>query len=153
MKSKFIHQENEIISVIESCEVCYVAMVDENNMPYNVALNFGYHNGEIYLHSAQTGKKMDILRKNPNVCVVMSTGHQLKFQSEKVACSYGMKYKSVVIHGKIEFIKDFDQKVEALNIIMQHYTGNDFTFGAPAVNEVCCYKIKVEKIQGRQFGY
>jgi hypothetical protein len=128
-------------------------MVDQNNMPYNVALNFGYNNGYIYLHSAQTGKKIDILRHNPNVCIVMSTAHELKFQSEQVACSYGMKYKSVVVSGKVEFINDFDEKVQALNVIMRHYTGKDFNYSTPAVNEVCCYKVKIENIQARQFGY
>lgn len=132
---------------------CYLAMVDDNEVPYVLPMNFGLHEGIIYLHSAQTGKKITILRKRPQVCVSFSSDHELRWQSEGVACSYGMKYRSVLAHGKVEFIEDFDEKVKALNIIMQHYTGKDFTYNDPSIREVLVWRVVVEKWEGRNYGY
>jgi nitroimidazol reductase NimA-like FMN-containing flavoprotein (pyridoxamine 5'-phosphate oxidase superfamily) len=109
--------------------------------------------GIIYLHSAQHGKKMDILRKNNKVCVAFSTDHIMAWQHPDVACSYLMKYRSVQVFGQVEFIEGFDEKIEALNIFMQKYTGRDFSFGAPSIHEVCVYKVIVSEMFGKELGY
>ncbi|MFP4472235.1 MAG: pyridoxamine 5'-phosphate oxidase family protein [Bacteroidota bacterium] len=153
MKNRMLTNPQEILETAAKCEVCYVGMADENNLPYVVPMNFGLHEGNIYLHSAQTGLKINILKKNPAVCVNFTTDHVLRWQSEGMACSYSMKYRSMRAYGKVEFITDYDQKVEALNIIMRKYTGKDFSFNAPAVNEVLPWVVKVEKWEGRVYGY
>lgn len=153
MQHRFITDQNEIDEIINKCQVCYVSMVDENNLPYVVPFNFGYNNGVVFLHSAQKGLKIDILKKNPAVCIAFTTDHQLRYQSEKMACSYSMKYRSVLAFGKVEFFDDMDQKVELLNTVMSHYTNRDFTYSPPSLREVCTYKVKVEKFTAKIYGY
>ena len=143
----------EILETADRCDMCHVAMVDEHQMPYVVPMNFGLHEGNIYFHSAQTGLKIDILKKNPYVCVNFTTDHELRWQNEGVACSYSMRYRSMRAYGKVEFITDFDLKVEALNIIMRKYTGKNFSFNAPSVHEVLPWVVKVDKWEGRVYGY
>jgi uncharacterized protein len=152
-RTRSVDRREWMDDIINRCDVCYVGMADENNHPYVLPFNFGYSNGVLYLHSAQTGHKMDILRKNPRISVAFSTDHQLRFTSHEVACSYGMKFRSVVLFGSIEFIDDFEEKTEVLNIIMQKYTGKTFAFNAPSIHEVCIYKVNIEKITGRESGY
>lgn len=153
MHHRFITDQKEIDEIISRCEVCYVSMVDENNLPYVLPFNFGYKEGVIFLHSSKKGLKIDILRKNPSVCIAFSTDHKLRHQSEQVACSYSMKYRSVLAYGKVEFIDDIDQKVEFLNTFMTHYSDRDFQYNAPALREVCTYKVKVEKFTAKIYGY
>lgn len=153
MLSKRITNEPELFQIIDKCEACYVSMVDQNNMPYVVPLNFGLKDGVIYLHSSQTGKKTDILRQNKNVCIAFSTDHQLRFQHEAVACSYGMKYRSVLVYGQIEFIENAEDKIMAMNIVMKKYVGKDFTYNAPAIREVCVYKVIISEMSGKKLGY
>jgi len=153
MKNRALTNPSEITDIIKKCLFCHVAMVDQNGLPYVLPFNFGYDEGAIYLHSSQHGKKIDILKNNNNVCVAFSTDHLLRFQSEDVACSYSMKYRSVLASGKVEFIEDPDQKMKALNIIMKQYTQKDFRFNPPSIKEVCCWKVKIEKIEGRVYGY
>ena len=62
-----------------------------------------------------------------------------------------MRYRSVLLHGKAEFVEDYDAKVDALKIIMSHYTDNDFDFSPPAVNNVTIIKVRVVKLTGRKF--
>jgi hypothetical protein len=128
-------------------------MVDQHNMPYIVPLNFAVKDEVIYLHSSRTGKKMDILRQNSNICIAFSTDHQLRFQDETVACSYSMKYRSVLVYGHIEFIEDADQKIEAMNIVMSKFTGKEFSYNAPAIREVCVYRVVITDMTGKKLGY
>lgn len=153
MRHQFIVDQNEIDEIIKKCQVCYVSMVDENNMPYVLPFNFGYNNGVIFLHSSRKGKKIDILKKNPSVCIAFSTDHQLRYQSEQMACSYSMKYRSVLAFGKVEFVEEMDQKIEFLNTVMANYTDRDFKYNEPSLREVCTYKVKVEKFTAKVYGY
>ena len=128
-------------------------MTDQENAPYVLPFNFGYSDRTIYLHSAKTGKKIDILKNNNKVCVAFSTDHELRWVNEEVACSWGMKYRSVLAYGKVVFIEDYDKKVIALNRIMGNYSERTFQYSKPAVNDVQTFKVVVEKMEGRAYGY
>lgn len=71
-KEKEIKNFNEIIDVIEKCDVLSVAFFDED-YPYTIPLNFGFnHNLEnqelnLYFHGANEGKKIDLINKNNKV--------------------------------------------------------------------------------------
>jgi uncharacterized protein len=153
MKNRPLTNPAEIDDIIKKCLFCHVAMVDPDGLPYVLPLNFGHDDGVIYLHSSQHGKKIGILKNNNNVCIAFNTDQVLRFQSEEVACSYSMKYRSVLAYGKVEFIEDPDEKVKALNVIMKQYSPKEFSFNMPSILEVCCWKVKIEKIEGRVYGY
>lgn len=153
MKKRDLTFKPELESIIQKCQICNMAMVDKDGNPYVLPMNFGYEDDYIYFHSARTGMKVDILTNNPNICVSFSTDEQLKWVNEKVACSWGMQYRSVLAYGKVEFIDDFDEKEKALKVIMKNYSEIDFTFNAPAVKDVLVFRMKIEKLHGRALGY
>lgn len=153
MKNRVITLKEEKERILRECDVCNLAMVDMENKPYVIPMNFGYEKDTIYLHSSQTGKKIDILKKNNQVSLSFSTDHELRWQSEKVACSYSMKYRSVVAFGHVEFVDDRDEKIAALNIIMQNYTKRSFQYSEPSLKEVLVFKVVVETLEGRAYGY
>lgn len=153
MKKRDLSFRPELDSIISKCDVCNVSMADQNGSPYVVPMNFGHKDDHIYFHSSRTGKKIDILKDNPSVCISFSADHQLRWVNEEIACSWGMKFRSVLAYGKVEFIDDFDKKEEALKIIMANYTDIDFTFNAPAVKDVLVFRVKIEKLHGRALGY
>ncbi|MEI6576060.1 MAG: pyridoxamine 5'-phosphate oxidase family protein [Bacteroidota bacterium] len=152
MRTRFIGDTEEIAEVINKCQVCHMSMVGPDHEPYVLPMNFGYHEGVVYLHSSKHGKKIDILQQNPRVVLAFSCDYFLRYQNEGVACSYSMKYRSILIYGKAEFIDDPDAKKEVMNVIMRQYTGKDFSFNMPAIREVCVYKVVPEKITGRAYG-
>lgn len=140
--------------VINKCEVCNIAMVDLENMPYVLPFNFAYKDQVLYLHSAPEGRKIDVLNSNNRVCVSFSADHKLYHQNENVACSYSMRYKSVLLYGEVLFIEDLDKKEEILNLIMEKYTSRgDFNYSLPALKNVKIMKIPVDRLDGRAFGY
>ena len=69
--------DENIAKIIEQCTTCHIAMVDDADagMPYVIPMSFGYSlkDGvlELYFHCAHVGKKLDCIRKNPNVAFSM----------------------------------------------------------------------------------
>jgi nitroimidazol reductase NimA-like FMN-containing flavoprotein (pyridoxamine 5'-phosphate oxidase superfamily) len=153
VKNRKIENQQTIDEIIQKCDVCYVGMVDKDHTPYVLPFNFGYEQGVIYLHSAPEGKKVTILEHNNQVCIAFSTDHVLRYQNEDVACSWSMKYRSVLAYGQVEFITDMEQKARALNVIMKKYAGKGFTYNKPALENVKVYKIMVSRFEGSAYGY
>jgi len=153
MKKRIFDNQADIEKIINKCDVCYVAMVDENNQPYVLPFNFGYFNKCIYLHSTRTGKKIDILKKNNNVCVTFSTDHSLVYQNESVACSFSMKFRSVVAYGIANFTEDYDKKIEIMNVIMNKYTGKKYQYSKPSILNIETFVVEIEHWSGKESGY
>jgi len=153
MKSRVLDYKPELERIIAKCQVCHIAMVDLEGKPYVLPFNFGYEEDVFYLHSAPAGKKIDILKKNSEVCLALSSDYILRSQNEDVACSYGWKYRSILAYGKVEFIEDYDEKVKALNLLMKNYTEREFKYSEAAVRDVCVYKVVIDRFEGRAYGY
>jgi nitroimidazol reductase NimA-like FMN-containing flavoprotein (pyridoxamine 5'-phosphate oxidase superfamily) len=128
-------------------------MVDESNMPYVIPMNFGYGEAAVFLHGSRAGRKNDILKQNPDVCLSFSTDHELRYVNEEVACSWAMRYRSVLVFGRVEFVEDPDEKIYGLNVIMAHYSDREFSYNDPAIKDVQVYKVVIERMEGRAYGY
>jgi hypothetical protein len=83
---------------------------------------------------------------------MLSADHKLVHQHEEVACSYGMYYRSVSAQGSVEFIDDFDEKIEALNIIMKQYSDLNFAYNSPSVVNVAVFKVVAKDMKCKEFG-
>jgi nitroimidazol reductase NimA-like FMN-containing flavoprotein (pyridoxamine 5'-phosphate oxidase superfamily) len=148
-KTTYLNKLHEIEVIINKCQTCHVAMVDQLGKPYLLPFNFGYSNGVVYLHSDYKGKKIDILKNNPSVCLNFTTDHEMFLAHEQVACSYGMAYRSVLVYGDVEFIDDLDSKIEAMNIFMKQYSNREFTYSNPAIKNVCLFQVRIMDFQGK----
>lgn len=153
MKNRPVTNKKDILDIIKRSQWCHLAMIDVEGKPYVIPLNFGFKDDVIYLHGAMQGKKIDALKQNPGVCVNFTLDHVLRYQSENVACSWSMKYRSVLCYGNAEFITDPEEKVAAFHIIMSQYSDNKFTFNPPSIREVNVWKVEVERFEGRVYGY
>ena len=153
MKNRLLTNKKEIDDIIRRCHWCHMAMVGQKGEPYVLPMNFGFRNDVIYMHGSRKGKKIGILKINPQVCINFSTNHVLRYQSEQVACSWSMKFRSVLCWGKVEFIEDDEGKTAALGIIMAQYTDRKFTYNLPSLRDVSVWKVAVEKFEGKVYGY
>ncbi len=154
-KDREITDKNEIFEIISSCPTVRLAMVDDG-MPYVVALNFGYERiGDrlvMYFHSAHEGRKIDILKKSPNVYFEMDCANEFVGGSPKVPCAYSWNFDSVMGSGRAEFIKDSEQKAYALNKIIKHVgkTDENFVFPAAALGETCIFRVSSEDFTAKR---
>jgi len=153
MRARAITEKKEFVEIIQRCQWCHLAMSDLEGKPYVIPMNFGFKEDVIYLHGAQHGKKIDILRQHPAVCINFTADHLLRYQNEEVACSWSMKYRSVLCYGEVEFITSPEEKIAAFHIIMAHYADREFKFNPPSIREVNVWKVNVLKLEGRAYGY
>lgn len=154
MQTISYHDREIMEAVIRKCDTCFIGVADENHMPYVLPMNFGYRDNVIYLHSAQHGRAVEILAKNPQICVTFCTDSELAYQNLEVACSYRVKAKSVVAFGKVSFMDndDLEAKRDALNVIMQQYSDMEFKYNDPAVRNVLVWLVPVDQMTCKEFG-
>lgn len=135
---------NEIIGILDRAKIVHVGMID-GNMPYVVPMNYGYtmEDGRLtlYLHGATVGRKLDIIRVNPNVFIEIDTD-VVPFEGPS-ACQHGTCYSSVMGEGVAELIEDIEGKKQVLTHLMKTQTGKDFEFTDKMVTGVTGIKITV----------
>ena len=146
---KEITDRAEIDAVIGSCQVCRLGLCDEGE-PYIVPMCFGYDGESVYCHSAVEGRKLDILRRNPRVCVEFD--QLLDLVEGKEACGWGMHYRSVVGTGTAEFVEGLEAKRAGLALVMAQYSDGDFSFPEGAVNRVSVFRVRLDQLTGKQAG-
>ncbi len=153
MKKIEITDKIAIKEIIDSTDVCTLALID-GEKPYCVPMNFAYCDEIVYFHGAPFGRKIEALNKNQEVCIAFYSEEKLNVRNENVACSYSMKYKSVLAEGKIVFVEDYDEKIRILNIIMKKYSGrDDFKYSKPAIDNVNVFYLKPENVTAYRRGY
>ncbi|RLC18093.1 MAG: pyridoxamine 5'-phosphate oxidase family protein [Deltaproteobacteria bacterium] len=146
-KEKEITDIKEIEKFLHQSNVCRLAMVD-GDKPYMVPLNFGYHDGCLFFHSAKEGRKIDLIKKNPNVCFEFD--QLIKFKKAKIACDWGVEYKSVIGSGKAQLLDDLEEKIEALNIIMAQYSDRMFEYPEKMLEKTIVIKVQIDSMTGKQ---
>jgi nitroimidazol reductase NimA-like FMN-containing flavoprotein (pyridoxamine 5'-phosphate oxidase superfamily) len=149
-KDKEISEESAIKPIIEKANVCRLGMVD-GNKPYIVPLCFGYRDNVLYFHGSSKGKRIDIIRKNPDVCFEFDIITE-PVESEN-ACDWSMKYQSVIGFGKAVFIESLDKKRRAMNVIMAQYSKQKFQFPEKMLNITSVIKVEIESMTGKQSGF
>jgi len=150
-KDKEIKDKKEIESIINRAIVCRIALSD-NNMPYIVPINFGYKDNCLYIHSATEGKKIDIIKKNNDICFEIDIAHEIL--QGKSACHTTMKYYSVIGYGKAYIIDDSEEKIKALNIIIEHYLPEiPHEYSEKFLKKIVIIKIEIDNMTGKKSGY
>jgi nitroimidazol reductase NimA-like FMN-containing flavoprotein (pyridoxamine 5'-phosphate oxidase superfamily) len=151
-KDREVKDLTEIIQIIDRCDVCHMGL-EENGRPYVIPLSFGFsvRDGGVtfYFHCACEGRKIDILKQNPKVCLQFDCGHRL-ITGDK-ACNCSTEYESVIAFGTAELITGREGKVAALTHLMKHYeTGETFDFDSRMIEAVAVIKVTAERISGKR---
>ena len=139
-----ITDENQIRNILDTAKVLHLGLA-VNNEPYVVPMNYGYTMEEgklvLYLHSAQKGKKLDMMRANPKVFFEMDCDW-VPFEGEK-PCQYGLGYSSIMGCGTAQVVEDVEEKIKAMSALMKTQTGKDFFFNERLVSIVAVIRIDV----------
>jgi hypothetical protein len=149
-KEKEIKDIVAIEDILRRAMVCRLGLC-ESNRPYVVPLCFGYKENALYIHCGPEGKKLEMLRKNNNVCFEVDIDHEI-IKAEQ-ACKWAMKYKSIIGFGKAVFVEDAEGKRMALDIIMRQFSANTFEYPNEAIQKTTIIKVEIESMTGKQSGY
>lgn len=140
----------QITHILDTAKVLHLGLVD-NGMPYVVPMNYGYtvENGKpvFFLHGAFEGRKIDVIRANPNCCVQLECDGQM-FEG-KGPCAYGYSYYSFMGFGKAKILDNVDEKIAALTCFMKCLTGKDFEFNEKLVSIVNVIRIDCDTFSAK----
>ncbi len=149
-KEKEITGHGAIEDIIRRSLVCRLGL-SENNRPYIVPLCFGYKDHALYFHCAPEGRKIDILRKNSQVCFEFDIDQELVRSDQ--ACKFDMKYRSVIGFGRASWVEDSQSKRQALEAIMDHYAPGSYVFPEESMKKIGIIKVEIESLSGKKAGY
>jgi len=141
---------DDIDAIMRKARVCRLGLCDEGK-PYVVPVCFGYDGGALYFHSSPRGRKMDVLRGNPDVCFEVDVDVELIPADE--ACGWSVRYRSVIGFGRAVAIDDPQEKREALTILMRQYADGEFVFSEDGLARAAVVRIEIDGITGKSSGY
>lgn len=149
-KEREITESSVLEEILGRALLCRLAMSVEDR-PYVIPLCFGYRQGILYIHGAQEGMKIDMVRKNNRVCFECDVDQEL-VRSES-ACEWGMKGLSVVGFGKVTLIDDPEEKRDALGVIMEHYGAKGpFSYKEKGFEKTLILRVEIESMTGKKIG-
>ena len=114
-------------------------------------LNFVYHEGRIYFHSARKGEKIEDIERDERVCFEVDL--PLAFvRGEGSPCKAGYRYRSVICTGRARLVEDGQEKLGALRALMEKYQpeGGYGDFPEEKVALTAVIRIDVLTMTGKQ---
>ena len=136
-------------AIIRQAQVCRLGLSDDGR-PYVVPMSFGYRDRAFYFHCAHEGRKIEIMRRNPHVCIEVDIDTELVPAAE--AHQFTMRFKSVIAFGTASFEDDPAEKRAALDILMAQYAEGEWAYPDKQVNRTCIFRVDVEEMTGKVSG-
>jgi len=131
--------KEDLEKIIQNADVCRIAL-NTGGAPYIVPLNYGFtwdSDLKLYFHSAVAGRKLNLIAEDSRVGFEIDINHELV--KGALACNWGMKYASVIGTGSIAEVKDREEKIRGLNLLMKHYNYP----GIPVYPEAMLHAVRV----------
>lgn len=156
LKKYEIRSKQKIIDFLNSQPAGRIASIDKDGYPQVIPMNFVYANDAIYMHSHPVGEKIDNILRNPavgfevdqHVCFLPSY-----YFHPTDASQADTLYISVVIKGKAVLVEDSQEKVMALNALMEKYQKEGryerLNESMPVVREVAVIKVIPKDMRGK----
>ena len=145
-----VTDHQQILRILDTAKILHLGLA-VNNEPYVVPMNYGYTMEEgkltLYLHSALQGRKLDMMRSNPNVFFSIDCD-RMPFEG-RVPCQYGLVYSSIMGRGTATIVEGVEEKKQAMTVLMKTQTGKDFTFEDRLVSIVAVIRIDVEEFTAK----
>ncbi len=150
-EDKEIPDKKMIYEIIEQNHICRLAFANGDE-PYIVPVNYGYKDEKIYVHSALSGRKLEMLKANSRICFEISDS--VEIVTSDVACGYTTKYRSAIGYGTAKLLTATEDKIISLNIIMKQHTGkSDWDFSSASLSKMLIIEITIDSVTGKNSGY
>ena len=150
-KEREVSDHKAMEAIVRRAQVCRIAF-SKDDMPYIAPMIFGYKDSVVYVHSAPDGKKIEMLKANPNVCFEVDVDQELV--KAETACDWGMRYRSVIGLGKARIIEDSADMKKALEIIMEHYSpGETYEYPSSMLERMAIIRIDLDSISVKHSDY
>jgi len=107
------------MEVLDKAPYITVSMTEADGTPYAVPLSLARVGEVFYFHCAMEGKKLDILRQNPRVC--LSAVAKCKPTVGPKDGSFTLEFKSAIAFGTAEMVEEDEEKIAGLRAICERF--------------------------------
>jgi len=144
---KKITDQSTIEQIFKAGKTCQLAFTTEP-APYLVTLNYGYHDGTLYFHSAVEGRKIELIKEDRDVAFTVAL--DLGLITGATACDWSVRFQSVVGHGKISLLETPEEKRQALDLFMAHYSDAVFSYPDKMIQATAVFKLVISEMSVKQ---
>lgn len=144
---------NFSLGVIDQCSHGVVAISTDSGAPYCLPLSLVRVDNSLYFHCAAQGRKLDLLRRHPQVCVTFVGKDSPTFVAPTEYTTY---FQSVIATGTASEVTDEAEKIAALRALCQKMTpdamqGNFFELAIQqSLSVTSVWRIDLEEISGKE---
>ena len=126
-----------------------LALAGDGGYPYAVPLSYVYDNGRIYFHCAQSGHKLDALKRcgRASFCVID--------QDKIVPEEYTSYFRSAIVFGTVRILEDEREKREAIEKLAVKYAPEADAAGreraiAREWKPLCMLEMMIDHMTGKE---
>ena len=111
----------ESIEILKTAKRGVLSVLGDDGYPYGMPLNHWYceEDGKLYFHSGKTGHRTDAMRscEKASFCVMD--------EGTPVEGAWWLKFRSVIVFGKIEIIEDHEQALDISRKLSHKFTQDE----------------------------
>jgi len=119
-----IKSKDKIIKFLNEESTGRISSIDKQGFPQIIPMNFVFLNDLVYMHSHIRGEKIENIKRNSKVGFEVDKNLEFLpsyFSDPEDASLADTLYISVVIKGEAQLVEDNEEKVLALNGLMEKY--------------------------------
>ena len=148
-------QRDEVfcLQLIDSCTNGVMALTTGEDTPYCLPLSFVRKDNSLYFHGAEDGRKTDLLRACPKVCITFIGKDDPTYQEH--SNNFTTMFASAIVTGTAYEVTETEEKIDALRILCQRFlpsamTGDNFERAlAESLKVTAVWRIDMEHISGK----
>jgi nitroimidazol reductase NimA-like FMN-containing flavoprotein (pyridoxamine 5'-phosphate oxidase superfamily) len=147
-KREFRDSRDEMERILREETVGYLGLCNDGK-PYVVPLNYGYVDGRILFHCAMTGRKLDHLRSNPEVCFTVGRqSGEVRRHGEGDPCH--VDSESVICHGRARTFDDPQERKRILDLFNRCFRADADEISLETASKCCAVEITIAEMTGRR---
>ena len=141
------------LPLIDRCSHGVIALTTGEDTPYCIPISLVRVGSALYFHCAREGRKVDLLRRCPRVCITFVGEDDPALEANG---NYTTYFQSAVVTGTAAEVTEETEKVEALRALCQkllpeHMAGDTFDRAiARSLAVTSVWRIDVDQITGKQ---
>lgn len=144
-KDREITDSSSIEQILAKAKIMHVGFHDDE-YPYVIAVHYGYRFTDeklvLWFHGALQGHKLDLIRKDPRVCVELECDTE-SVDGGDIPCRYSAYYASIIARGKAIILENREDKKEGIRQLLLNQTGRNFEINDAMVQSVAVVRIDV----------
>lgn len=141
---------NFALSLIDRCTHGVMALSTGEDTPYCLPLSFARIGDVLYFHCAKEGRKVDLLRRFPQVCLTFVGDDRPVFIPPAMYSTY---FQSAIVIGTASEVVDSEEKIQALQALCQKLTPDNMdafeTAVAQSLTVTAVWRVHIEDISGK----